>query len=65
MINTKSYFWQPSVVHLKAVKQRHEKEYEKLSNERVFPAALGGNLELCDGVCTQIESAGLPSFPIT
>jgi hypothetical protein len=52
MINTKSYFWHPSVVHLKAVKQRHEKEYEKLSNERVFPAALGGNLELCDGVCT-------------
>jgi HNH endonuclease len=33
-----------------------EKEYEKLSNEHVFPAALGGNLELRDGVCTNCNN---------
>jgi len=33
-----------------------EKEYEKLSNEHVFPAALGGNLELRDGVCTSCNN---------
>lgn len=31
-------------------------EYEKLSAEHVFPAALGGNLELRDGVCTKCNN---------
>jgi hypothetical protein len=31
-------------------------EHEKLSAEHVFPAALGGNLELRDGVCTKCNN---------
>lgn len=33
-----------------------EKEYERLSNEHVFPATLGGNLELRDGACTSCNN---------
>lgn len=33
-----------------------EKEFDRLSAEHVFPAALGGNLELRDGVCTKCNN---------
>jgi len=33
-----------------------EKDFPKLSNEHVFPAALGGNLELRDGVCEKCNN---------
>ncbi len=33
-----------------------EKDFTKLSNEHVFPAALGGNLELRDGVCEKCNN---------